>query len=90
MNRTKIFDEISRTLVEMFQLDPKIVTPEARLVEDLDLDSIDAVDLAAKVQELTGKRLAEDDLRGLRTIADMVVVVERMQKDQTSEAGHEA
>ena len=85
MNRAEILDEISGNLAKMFELDPKIVTPEARLVEDLDLDSIDAVDLAAKMQELTGKRLAEEDLRGLRTIEDVVVVVERMLRDQTRE-----
>ena len=85
MNRAEILDEISGTLVEMFQLDPKIVTLEARLVEDLDLDSIDAVDMAAKVQELTGQRLAEDDLRGLRTVEDLVVVVERMLRERASE-----
>lgn len=82
MNRDQIRAEITKTLVETFQLDPKIVTPDARLVEDLDLDSIDAVDLAAKVQELTGSRLAEEDLRDLRTIDDVVGVVERMLRDQ--------
>ncbi len=86
MNRAEILDEISRTLVEMFELDPKIVTPEARLVEDLDLDSIDAVDMAAKLQELTGKRLAEEDLRGMRTLEDVVAIAERMLRDQTTEA----
>ena len=86
MNRAEILDEISRTLVEMFELDPKIVTPEARLVEDLDLDSIDAVDMAAKLQELTGKRLAEEDLRGMRTIEDVVAIAERMLRDQATEA----
>ena len=86
MNRAEILDEISRTLVEMFELDPKIVTPEARLVEDLDLDSIDAVDMAAKLQELTGKRLAEEDLRGMRTLEDVVDIAERMLRDQATEA----
>ena len=76
MNRAKVLNEISRTMVEMFQLDPKIVTPEALLVEDLGLDSIDAVDLAAKLYELTGRRLTEEDLRGLRTVGDVVSIVE--------------
>ena len=76
MNRAKVLDEISRTMVEMFQLDPKIVTPEARLVDDLGLDSIDAVDLAAKLYELTGTRLTEENLRGLRTVDDVVSIAE--------------
>jgi len=89
LNRAEILDEITKTLVEVFQLDPKIVTPEARLVEDLDLDSIDAIDLAVKVQDLTGKRLAEDDLRSLSTIGDLVAVVEKMLREQTSETVRE-
>ena len=89
MNRAEILDEITSTLVDRFQLDPKIVTSEARLVEDLDLDSIDAIDLAVKVQDLTGKRLAEDDLRSLSTIGDLVTVVEKMLHEQTSETVRE-
>ncbi len=85
MNRAEILHNISGTLVKMFQLDPKIVTPEARLVEDLDLDSIDAVDMAAKMQEMTGKRLTEADLQGLRTVEDVVGVVERMLRDRVSQ-----
>ena len=89
MNRAEILHEITSTLVDRFQLDPKIVTPEARLVEDLDLDSIDAIDLAVKVQDLTGKRLAEDDLRSLSTIGDLVTVVEKMLHEQTGETVRE-
>ncbi len=77
MTREEIFQTVSRNLIEMFELDPKIVTMESRLVEDLDLDSIDAIDLAAKLQEMLGRRLAEDDLRKIRTVADVVDVVER-------------
>ena len=51
---------------------------EARLIEDLDLDSIDAVDMAARIQELTGKRVAEDDLVRMRTVGDVVDVIEKM------------
>ena len=78
MKQTEIFDKVSATLIEMFQLDPRTVTREARLIEDLDLDSIDAVDMAARIQELTGKRVAEDDLVRMRTVGDVVDVIEKM------------
>lgn len=77
MTRADIFDKVSRTLVEMFELDSKSVTMEAQLVEDLDLDSIDAIDLAAKMQEFTGRRLTEDELRKIRTVADVVDFLEK-------------
>ena len=77
MTRADIFDKVSLILVEMFELDSKSVTMEARLVEDLDLDSIDAIDLAAKMQEFTGRRLIEDELRKIRTVADVVDFLEK-------------
>ncbi len=78
MTREEILSRVSRNLVEMFNLDAGKVTLEARLVEDLDLDSIDAIDLAAKLQELTGKRLAEDDLRQIRKVSDVVDIIAKM------------
>ena len=78
MNQPEIFDKVSATMIEMFHLDPRTVTLEARLIEDLDLDSIDAVDMAARIQELTGKRVAEDDLVRMRTVGDVVDVIEKM------------
>jgi len=78
MTRAETFDRVSGTLEEMFQIDPKSINMETRLVEDLDLDSIDAIDLAARLQEYTGKRLAEDDLLGIRTVSDIVNLIERM------------
>ncbi len=78
MTRTELFDRVTRTLAELFELDAGSITMESRLVEDLDLDSIDAIDLAVKMQELTGRRLEEDDLRRIRTVADIVDVLEGM------------
>jgi acyl carrier protein len=77
VNHTEIFDQVSRILAEMFEIDPGTITPQARLYEDLDLDSIDAIDLAAKMQGMIGKRVDEKDLRELRTVEDVVGLIER-------------
>ena len=87
MTQAEIFNKVSQALQEMFELDPKIVTPEARLVEDLDLDSIDAIDMAARIQELTGRRLDEADLRGIRTVSDVVDVIDKMLIARTAQSG---
>jgi len=78
LNRAEILDEITKTLVEVFQLDPKIVTPEARLVEDLDLDSIDAIDLIVHLKEITGKKVPPDKFKSVRTVGDVVKVLESL------------
>ncbi len=74
-------------MAEMFQLDPGSIKMEARLAEDLDLDSIDAIDMAVKIQELTGKRVEEDQLREIRTVADVVRVIESMLETKADRSG---
>jgi len=61
---------------ELFELDSERVQPEARLVEDLELDSLDAFDLAVKVEEVTGLAFDETKIRELRTIDDVIVAIE--------------
>jgi acyl carrier protein len=78
MTRDEIFEQMKATMVQTFELDPMKITAEARLVDDLGLDSIDAIDLAVKLQELTGDRVAEEVLKSLRTVADVVTVIDTM------------
>jgi acyl carrier protein len=59
-------------LAEMFELDKASLTAESNLYEDLDIDSIDAVDLAVKLKQLTGKRLQPEVFKTIRTIGDVV------------------
>jgi len=59
-------------LEEMFEIPPERITPEARLYEDLDLDSIDAVDLIVKVQEFIGQKIKPDEFKTVRTVGDVV------------------
>ena len=59
-------------LADMFELDAATLTPQSNLYEDLDIDSIDAVDLAVKLKQLTGKRLQPEVFKTIRTIGDVV------------------
>lgn len=63
---------------ELFELDADRVQPEARLVEDLELDSLDAFDLAVKVEETTGLAFDETKIRELRTIDDVIVAIQEI------------
>jgi acyl carrier protein len=75
LSREDVFDMVRETMQEIFEIDPSTLKPETTLMEDLDLDSIDAIDLAARVEELTHQRLAEEQLRGLRTVDDLVTLI---------------
>jgi acyl carrier protein len=73
-----VFKALKDTLVEQFDIDPAKITPEARLAEDLDLDSIDAVDMIIKLQEMTGRKVSPEDFKSVRTVADVQHVIEKL------------
>ena len=73
-----IFEKLKAILVDTFELEPDDVTLSSNLDEDLDLDSIDAVDLIVKVQEYVGKRVQPDDFKSARTVEDVVKIIESM------------
>ena len=73
-----VFKALKDTLVEQFGIDPAKITPQARLYEDLDLDSIDAVDMIIKLQEMTGRKVSPEDFKSVRTVADVQQVIEKL------------
>lgn len=77
-SREATFAQVRKTLVELFELDADEIIPEARLYEDLDIDSIDAVDLMVELKRYTGKRLNPEDFKSVRTIDDVVNAVDRI------------
>ena len=70
--RDTIMQTLGQNLHEMFEVPIDQIRPEARLYEDLDLDSLDAVDLAVQMQELTGRRIAPAEFKTVRTVGDVV------------------
>ncbi|WP_323002653.1 acyl carrier protein [Denitromonas sp.] len=78
LSEEAIFDELKTILVESFETPEDQITREANLYEDLDLDSIDAVDLAVKLQTLTGKRIKADEFKAVRTVADVIRAVQAL------------
>lgn len=73
-----VFETLKNTLVEQFEIDPAKIVPEARLLEDLDLDSIDAVDMIIKLQEITDRKVSPEDFKGVRTVGDVQRIVEKL------------
>jgi len=69
---------LSTVLSEEFEIDPESVVPEANLYEDLDIDSIDAVDLIVRLKEITGKKVPPEEFKKVRTISDVIAVIEAL------------
>ncbi|QYJ85885.1 acyl carrier protein [Shewanella mesophila] len=79
-NREQILAMLTKILVDEFEIDADDITLEASLYEELDLDSIDAVDLVIKLQQLTGKKIQPDEFKAVRTVDDVVSAIEGLVK----------
>lgn len=77
-SREEIFATLREALVELFELDADRVTLEANLYEDLEIDSIDAVDLIDHIKRQTGKKIAAEEFKAVRTVGDVVEAVYRV------------
>ncbi|MGR9115340.1 MAG: acyl carrier protein [Gammaproteobacteria bacterium] len=77
-NRDDILQLIKDIMQEMFEIEADDVTLEARLYEDLDFDSIDAVDMIVKLKEMTGRAVKPEDFKNARTVDDVVEAVYKL------------
>jgi acyl carrier protein len=78
MTRDEILTHVRNVLLELFEIEPARVTEDANLYSDLEIDSIDAVDLLDRVRRLTGKKVSGEEFRTVRTVGDLVAVIERL------------
>jgi acyl carrier protein len=76
--RDEIFNTVKEILVNDFDCDETKIKMESNLVEDLDLDSIDAVDLVVKLQGIINKKVDPEDFKQIRTLQDVVDAVEKI------------
>ena len=77
MSKEEALARVTALLVESFDLDPARVHPIAHVVDDLDLDSIDAIDLVVGLEEETGLEVSEEEIRNIRVVQDIVDLLHR-------------
>ncbi|CAM3809046.1 acyl carrier protein [Rouxiella silvae] len=78
MQKLEIYQQITDLLVKLFELDASDITPESRLYEDLDLDSIDAVDLVVHLQKTTGRKIKPEMFKSVKTVQDVVDAIDEL------------
>jgi len=83
-SRNEIFQTLRDALVELFELEPERITLEANLYQDLEVDSIDAVDLIDHIKRQTGKKIAAEEFKAVRTVGDVVEAVYRLTSAETA------
>jgi len=86
MSHTKeaILARIREVLEDQFEIEADRITEDALLIEDLDIDSIDAVDLMIELKSFTDKKIAFDDCREVKTIGDIVDAIHKVSEQEQS------
>lgn len=82
MSKEEILAKIKETLVKDFDCDEAALVPEARFYEDLDIDSIDAVDLIVRMRNEVPFDVSADEFKSMRTIGDLAELLERLVNGQ--------
>lgn len=77
-DQDEIFATLRQLLEEMFEIDPAQLGLDTTFRE-LDIDSIDAVDLMVRLHEITGKRIRPEEFKRITTVGDVVAIIQRMQ-----------
>lgn len=83
MGKQEIYLQIQSLLVKLFELDADDIKPESRLYEELELDSIDAVDLVVHLQKTTGKKIKPEMFKSVRTVQDVVDAIDELLKSES-------
>lgn len=81
-NQEQILQQLRTWMNELFEIEEEKIQLETHLYNDLDIDSIDAVDLIVKIRELTGQQIQAEHFKSVRTVADVIEVVEKLQQRQ--------
>lgn len=82
MDSQDIFSTLKTILIDEFEVDADAIRPDAKLSEDLDLDSIDAVDIILRMQEETGVSITPEDFKEVQTLADVENIINKLQQTQ--------
>lgn len=78
MNKQEIYQEIVGLLESLFEVDAATVKPDSRLYEDLELDSIDAVDMVVHLQKRIGRKIKPETFKSVRSVQDVVDAVDQL------------
>ena len=72
MDSNELYSRIKSILIDPFEVDAAAISMEANLYDELEIDSIDAVDLLVQLKELTGRKIPPEDFKDVRTIGDVL------------------
>lgn len=83
-NKEEVFDNLTKLMNELFEVPISDIKMDSHFYDDLNLDSIDAIDLIGQFQVLIGERVDPEDFKAVRTVQDVVQIAEQMIERRSS------
>lgn len=80
MTKDELYSKLKEILITEFDIDADLITPDALIQEDLQLDSIDSVDMIVKVKPFLNSAIAPDAFKSVKTVQDVVSILEPLTK----------
>ncbi|MCO8193950.1 MULTISPECIES: acyl carrier protein [Anaerofustis] len=74
-----MLEDIKKVLVDALDIDESLITPEARLKEDLDIDSLAAVELSLELETEFDVQIEDEELEKLVTVQDIIDIIKEKQ-----------
>ncbi|MFH1121873.1 MAG: acyl carrier protein [Bacteroidota bacterium] len=74
--KPEIITKVNEFLSEEFEIESELLTPEARLVDDLGIESLDFVDIVVIIERDFGFKVKREDMEGVRTLDDLYKYIE--------------
>ena len=84
MDKQTLIDEVNQVMIEGFELDPSQLKPDAKIVDDLELDSLDAIDMLVFLEDKIKVKVDVEKFRTVQTLGDVYTIVH----DVVSESDH--
>ena len=75
MSKEQIFEILQKALVELFEIESSKISLSSKIYEDLEIDSIDAIDLVDYIKKQTGYKMQASDFKEVKTLGDIVNIV---------------
>lgn len=72
MDTDTLYSKIRDILIDQFDVEEARISMDANLYEELEIDSIDAVDLLVQLKEVTGQKIAPETFKEVRSIRDVL------------------
>ena len=70
MTKEEIIEKVNNLLMEEFEMAPELLTPEASLKNDLEIDSLDFVDIVVLIDREFGFKPKAEELKTVKTLQD--------------------